>query len=152
MGKLYTTLAIVLGIKEIVDFANLTVFHNDGTDPQYLFSNYNDLNDDMKDMIQLLSCWIGMAKLYFGFLFLGTAYSNEPYVRAFCSFGAFITSYATFVGIHPAASKIPHLLTVDMPTLLLVSQGAVLGPLWAIAAYLEYQEGTTKSTTTRKED
>ena len=149
MAKLYTFLAVGLALTEFANWVNLTFLHTDSLDPQNLFANYQSYDEEVKDAIQVLSCWVGMTKTYMGVLYVATALSSEPFIRCCAAMGCVFNCYVvTFSGMHPAAAKMTNVLNMDMANFMLMAKGGVLGPLWAAAAFLEYRE--MKSTTHKK--
>ena len=110
-------------------------------DPKNTLIAYDDLSPELKDTLFMMSCWVGLAKLYYGFFCLGTALSSEPIVRIVGAAGACFTSYMSFTTLIPAFAKLVDMGTLDFDvTAMLKAPLGVIGTLFGFAAYLEYKE------------
>ena len=140
MGKLYTVIGTLCAIKELLDCINLTFLHNDVIDPQNLFTNYNTLDTDTKDIIHFLSCWVGLCKFGLFILLLASVISTDYNTRLVSCLGCIMSNCVVFIGVIPAADTIHHLLSMELVKILKVVNGLVLGPLFVFCFYMEYQE------------
>ena len=140
MGKLYTIIGTLCAIKEILDCINLTFLHNDAIDPQNLFTNYSELDSDTKDIIHFLSCWIALCKFGLFILLLASAISTDYNTRLLSCLGCILSNCVIFIGVIPAADTIHLLLSMELVKILKVVNGLVLGPLFVLCFYMEYQE------------
>ena len=153
MGKLYTVIASLLTVIEVMDFINLSVLKGHPADPINTIPTYAELSQDVQLAFRFMSNFVGLAKLYMACYLVGTAMSSEPKIRAISSGLACVTTYiGGFVTLTPAMDQVVDsgFASVDTMSLMKIPFGVVLGPLFGLAAYQEYKEWNDTSSSGSK--
>ena len=137
---MYTIYALLMAVVEVMDFVNLSITKQHVVDPINTAATYQELSTDVQNTIHMMATWVGLAKLYMACFLVGTALSSEPRVRAIAGGLACLATYASLFTLVPAMQTIVDSGFVAMDMDLKVAMGLVIGPLYGISAFLEYQE------------
>ena len=125
MIKLYTVLATIVGINELLDFIKLNriLGSNDGAtsfvgthelDPSILFVSFHSKKltslPQIKDDFVFMSCWVGITKLYFSCMLLVTGWCCKDHMtRAICSMVVCIITTICYVTFYDQLMKLQNI-------------------------------------------